>query len=135
MKFKKGQMVWVFCNWDRKGTCAYDLYEVMSCGAKQMTLKRTDIVEASMARHFVYAPFVNVMLANLGDAKEIAQSESAAAAKAMELAEQFRQDEIEHCNGRIAQWGGDNPQFKEAMENELAKVHEPRALRQHCVYQ
>lgn len=121
-KFSKGQVVWQFGNWDRKGTCWYRKMVVIGCGKKQMALRYADSDQT--AKHFVYAcSYDNTGLHGYDTCAADAPGFDAEA-EAMRRATIYHREELLdllYCIER----NSDDPRYCAAMQKNIDGMHLP----------
>jgi len=129
MVFKKGDLVTYLADWDRKGTVYFRHGIVYSCGKKVMVLTDAETGE-EMGRHFdpktgadrSYS-FWSSTVPRMTDE----EATKTALERATEILEKERADLerlIESCGPAF-----ENHNRCRVLRSELAKLHEPKALR------
>lgn len=116
--FNKNDAVTYVCNWDNKGTFMFQHAVVYSCGAKQMIL--TDAINGEEMGHN-FAPAI-------GDTEGAfpRMTDDEAIAHCLKAAKKYLPKEAARYK-RMIELNAGEVHYCAAMENSLAKLHEPQA--------
>lgn len=121
--FKKGDLVTIISNWDRKGTVVYRPGVVHSCGAKQMTIY-CPIKGDEIGHHFQPKRAEGNMLG-----VHARMSDEQAEAIALACGADVVADEKRRMEAAIAHYGyPETDGYTRAVRKGIAELHEPRAM-------
>lgn len=110
-RIRKGDRVYLFCNWDRKGTCAWYGYVVDSAGTQQIHL-RTD--DGEMLKRRIYVDSGN----DLRLQSEVADPVAAALA----YGESYRLAQIEHLKSCLERYADGDRFYLQGLRQQLTEV-------------
>jgi hypothetical protein len=128
--FQKGELATLFGSWDNKGTVYFRQAVVYSCGSKRMILT-DEATGEEIGREFapVRAESLENVTAHNWQATfprmTDAEAESFAIAAGAKVVEAMRV----FCEGRKVQFADAGDRYIEAMNESIAELHEPRAMR------
>lgn len=110
IKFKKGDHVYLFLDWNRKGTCAWYEWVIDSAGAKQIHLRSAD---GEMLKRRIYP-------AETGHRMTLVSETPDPEAKAIEFAQEFLAGWIAHTEQRLTT--SNNPGYLRLMNEQLVEL-------------
>jgi hypothetical protein len=115
---RKGTLVYLFQDYDRKGTCAVYTYTVGSWGKVQGHLVKGSGKTREVR---VYVNDVNSHIVPVSDVAD-------PTAFALELAAKFRAAAALHLAGCLERWPDAGAGYIDAIKQDIIALHEPRVL-------
>lgn len=140
--FKKGDIVTLIADWDRKGTVTFRHAVVYSCGKKRMVLTCAKTGE-EIGRNFrpekgSVTNQITELVPGNGGMKYLkpaggvfdGMTDEAAEALGLTIAAELLAHERQHYAERLQRWGSD-ASYAASIQKDIDALHEPRALDYH----